>query len=67
MVTRSGDVSRGAVARNIEAGGRVWGTVAAGIGLWVTGQVGGARGYLESLSAGVRTGQAVADALEVAG
>jgi hypothetical protein len=45
---------------NVCAGGRLESPSYRGVPVWITGRAGGAREYLDSLSAGVRTGDALA-------
>ena len=66
-VTRMGEVRRGLVACNVDEAGRLQGDRGEADAVWITGRAAGARSYLESLAAGVRTGAAVAEALGVGG
>ena len=66
-VARMEEVRRGLVARNVDEAGRLQVDGAEGDLVWITGRAAGARSYLESLAAGMRTGAAVAEALEASG
>jgi hypothetical protein len=66
-VTRIGEVRRGLAACNVDEAGRLQVEGEAADAVWITGRAAGARSYLESLAAGVRTGAAVAEALGISG
>lgn len=62
-ITRPGQTVRGLIVSNVEKDGRLRGRGDELMPVWVTGRTAGTHDYLESLEAGLRTGEAVTRAL----
>jgi hypothetical protein len=67
MASRLGYLVRGLSVCNLERNGRVAAEDGASLPVWVIGRAGGADGYLESLSSGVRAGVEIARVLGLGG
>ncbi len=64
VASRPGYVAEGMWVTNVDDSGRLESADGARGAVWVTGRAAGARSYLDSLAAGMRTAEAVARALE---